>query len=40
MTVKEKIPLGKIELDHKLHGEIGISFGCYLEEIVRDILLT
>jgi len=40
MTVKEIIPLGEIKLDHKLRREIDISFGCYLKEIVRGILLT
>jgi len=40
MMVKEIIPLGEIGLDHKLCGDIGISFGCYLKEIVRGILLT
>ena len=40
ITVKEIIPLGEIGSDHKLYGEIDISFGCYMEEIVRGILLT
>jgi len=39
MTVKEIITLREIGLDHKLRGEIGISFICYLKEIVRGILL-
>jgi len=40
ITVKEIISLGEIGLDLKLRGEIGIFFGCNLEEIVRSILLT
>ena len=40
MTVKEIISLGEIGFDCELHGIIDISFGCYLEEITRDILLT
>jgi len=40
MKAKEIILLGEIALDHKLHGGIDISFACYLEEVVRDILLT
>jgi len=40
LLTKEIIPLGEIGLDHKLRGEIGISFGNHLEEIVRGILFT
>jgi len=40
MTVKEIIPSREIRLDHKLRGKIDISFGYYLEEIVRGVLLT
>ena len=39
IMVKEIILLGKIGLDHKLSRKIGISFRCYLEEIIRGILL-
>ena len=38
MTIKEIIPLREIELDNKLHKEIGISFRNHLKEIVRGIL--
>jgi len=40
MTVKKVVSLGKIGIDCEIHGEIGISLGNYLEEIVRGILLT
>jgi len=40
VTVKIKNFIGEIRLDYKLRGKIDISFGCYLEEIVREILLT
>jgi len=30
----------EIGFDYKLHGDFDISFGCYLEEIFRGILLT
>ena len=32
--------MGETGFDHKLRGEIGIFFGCYLEKIVRGILLV
>ena len=40
MTVKEVIPLGKIGFDYEFRGEISISLGNHLEEIIRGIFLT
>ena len=40
MMEKEIIPLEEIGFDCELRGKINISFGFYLEEIVRGILLT
>jgi len=37
---KRNNPIREIDFDHKFCGEIDISFGFYLEEIVRGILLT
>jgi len=38
--VKIKNSIGEIGFDHKLCGKIDISFGFYLKEIIRGILLT
>jgi len=40
VTVKIKNSIREIGFDHKLHEKIDISFGYYLEEIVRGILST